>query len=156
MVFWVHLGLMQRHDWQDSRLMYPLIEWDSLKQIQTDTLLFTFRFQCNLFKSQTETLIFFTAQGHILGANLAPLLFLLEEARELLFGQLAVTVAVVLVKHQVNLAKIMSVGEMFCVTCHDRHESRVTRSKASSPALSSVSHLRPETHPCSDFRHRPW
>ena len=70
-------------------------------------------------QSQTETLIFFAAQGHIiLGANLAPPLFLLEKARELLFGQLAVPVPVVLVKHQVNLAKIMSVRQMFCVTCH--------------------------------------
>ena len=40
-------------------------------------------------------------------------LFLLEQPRELLFGQLAVTVAVVLVKHQVHLAKIMSVGACF-------------------------------------------
>ena len=46
-------------------------------------------------------------------SRLSAALFLLEQPRELLFGQLAVTVAVVLVKHQVHLAKIMSVGACF-------------------------------------------
>ena len=45
--------------------------------------------------------------------KLAPLL-LLEQPLELLFGQLAIPVAVVLVKHQVHLAKIHVSRDVLC------------------------------------------
>ena len=78
-----------------------------MKQIQTDTLLFTFRFTMQSLQIPDRNInIFYSPRTDTFFAPL----FLLEQPRELLFGQLAVTVAVVLVKHQVHLAKIMSVS----------------------------------------------
>ena len=49
---------------------------------------------------------FYSPRTHSRG-KLAPApLLLLEQSLELLFGQLAITVTIVLVKHQVHLAKI--------------------------------------------------